>query len=87
MSIERKNSFRLNNWLKHGANSSKLALSLSICVLTLSGCASKPTIISADCPEPTPIPVVLSESDSPDASSLSEKVQSYLQKVQTFLSE
>lgn len=87
MSIERKNSFRLNNWLKHGANSSKLALSLSVCVTMLTGCASKSTVIAPSCPEPAPIPAALSASDSPDASSLSERVRNYLVKVQSFLSE
>ena len=60
---------------------------LSISALILSGCASSSTIIAPDCPQPAPIPATLTKSDSPDASDLSEKVQSYLQKVQTFLKE
>lgn len=87
MSIERKNSFRLNNWLKHGVNSSKLALSLSVCVTMLTGCASKPTVIAPDCPQPAPIPATLSKSDSPVARDYSKKVQNYLLKVQSLLKE
>lgn len=66
---------------------SALALSLSVCVVTLTGCASSPTIIAPSCPEPAPIPAALSESDSQDAQNFSKKVQDYLQKEQNWLKE
>ena len=87
MSIEQKNRAKRSNWRTHGTHLSALALSLSVCVTMLTGCASKPTVIAPDCPQSVPIPVTLLESDSPAAQGFSKKVQDYLQKVQNFLSE
>lgn len=87
MNIERKNGVKPNSSRTHGMRLSALVLSLSICVLTLTGCATKPTVIAPDCPQPAPIPATLSESDSPAAQNFSKKVQAYLLKVQTWLKE
>ena len=87
MNIEKKNNRKPNSSRTHGISWSVLVLSLSICVMTLSGCASSPTIIAPDCPRPAPIPAHLSESDSPAVQSYSQKVQTYLSKVQAFLRE
>ena len=87
MSTGRKNNTKQRLWLRRGISSSRLVLSLSICVLTLTGCAASPTIIAPNCPEPVPIPAHLSESDSPAAQNFSKKVQNYLLKVQSLLKE
>lgn len=87
MSIEQKNNRKPNSSLTHGINLSALALSLLVCVATLTGCASSPTVIAPSCPEPVPIPAHLSESDSPAAQNFSKKVQNYLLKVQSLLKE
>lgn len=87
MSIEQKNNRKPNSSRMLGTNTKRLALSLSIFGLTLTGCASKPTVIAPDCPQPAPIPAHLSESDSPAVQSYSQKVQDYLLKVQNWLKE
>ena len=87
MSTEQKNNRKPNSLRTHGISLSALALSLSIFGLTLTGCASWPTVIAPSCPEPAPIPATLSESDSPAAQSYSRKVQDYLRRVQTWLRE
>lgn len=85
MNIERKNGVKPNSLRTHGISLSALALSLSIFGLTLTGCASSPTVIAPSCPEPAPIPVALSESDLPAALNYSRKVQAWLTKVQDYL--
>lgn len=87
MNIERKNGVKPNSLRTHGINLSVLVLSLSIFGLMLTGCATKPTVIAPDCPQPAPIPATLSESDSTAAQNFSKKVQAYLLKVQTWLKE
>lgn len=87
MNIERKNGVKPNSSRTHGISLSALALSLSIFGLMLTGCATKPTVIAPSCPESTPIPAHLLESDSPAVSDFSKRVQAYLKKVQAFLSE
>gem|GEM_PF-5464011 len=72
-------------FLKQWINWRLRALSLLTYVVMLSGCASSPTVIAPSCPEPTPIPVTLSESDLPAAQNYSKKVQNYVKKVQDFL--
>lgn len=87
MSIEQKNNLKLSNLRMRGIGLSARVLSLSICVMTLSGCASSPITIAPDCPQPAPIPAALSASDLESASDFSERVQSYLARVQSFLAE
>ena len=87
MSTEQKNNRKPNSLRTHGMRLNALVLSLSIFGLTLTGCATKPTVIAPDCPQPAPIPATLSESDSPAAQNFSKKVQAYLLKVQTWLKE
>ena len=87
MSIEQKNNRKPNSSRTPGMRLSALVLSLSILGMTLTGCASKPTVIAPDCPQPAPIPAALSESDSPVARDYSKKVQDYLQRVQAWLKE
>ena len=87
MSIEQKNNRKPNSSRTRGMRLSVLALSLAVYVTTLNGCATKPTVIAPDCPQPAPIPAMLSESDSPVARDYSKKVQDYLLKVQNWLKE
>lgn len=87
MSIDRKKSSRHSNWRMRGISTKRLGLSLSICVAMLSGCASSPTVIAPDCPEPVQIPASISQSDSESVSNFSKRVRDFLQKVQSFLSE
>ena len=87
MSTVQKNRVKPSNSLTPGMRLNALALSLSIFGLMLTGCATKPTVIAPSCPEPTPIPAHISESDSPAVQSYSQKVQTYLSKVQAFLNE
>lgn len=87
MSTDQKSRTKRSSLRTHGINLSALVLSLSIFGLTLTGCATKPTVIAPDCPQPAPIPATLSESDSPAAQNFSKKVQAYLLKVQTWLKE
>lgn len=87
MSTDQKSRAKRSYWRTRGTSTKRLALSLSIFGLTLTGCASKPTVIAPDCPQPAPIPAALSESDSPVARDYSKKVQDYLLKVQNWLKE
>ena len=87
MNIEKKNVAKRSSSRMLGINTKRLALSLSIFGLMLTGCASKPTVIAPDCPQPAPIPATLSESDTPAAQNFSKKVQNYLLKVQSLLKE
>lgn len=87
MSIEQKKKRKPNSSRTPGMRLNALVLSLSVCVTTLTGCASRPTIIAPNCPEPTPIPAHLSESDSQDVQIYSRKVRAYLAKVQAWLKE
>ena len=85
MNTEQRSNRKRSSLPMRGINLSGLVLSLSICVLMLTGCASSPTAIAPNCPEPAPIPANLSESDLPDAQNFSKKVQNYLLRVQGFL--
>lgn len=87
MSTEQKNRVKPSNSRTPGMRLNALVLSLSIFGLMLTGCASKPNVIAPNCPEPTPIPAHLSESDSPAVQSYLQKVRAYLAKVQNYLSE
>ena len=87
MNIEKKNVAKRSSSRMLGINTKRLALSLSIFGLMLTGCASKPTVIAPDCPQPSPIPATLSKSDSPVARDYSKRVQDYLLKVQNWLKE
>ena len=87
MNIEQRSNRKRSSSRMLGTNTKRFALSLLICGMTLTGCASSPTVIAPDCPQPAPIPATLSESDSPAAQNFSKKVQAYLLKVQTWLKE
>ncbi len=87
MSIERKNGCKPNSSQTRGTLE-RLVLSLSILRADVDRVrSSRPITIAPDCPQPTPIPATLSESDSPAAQNFSKKVQAYLLKVQTWLKE
>lgn len=68
------------NWLK-------VAPIAVLCALSLSGCASSPTVIASDCPKPLQVPASILQSDSTAVSDFSKRVQAYLLKVQNYLSE
>ena len=75
----RSKSARLN-WLK-------AAPILGVFASSLSGCASSPTVIASDCPQPVQMPASILQSDSTAVSDYSKKVRDWLLKVQAFLSE
>ena len=74
------------NLPKQSLRAMRLSLVPALSTALLLGCASKPLPTSADCPQPTPVPASLAKPSSPDASAYSQKVQTWLAKVQTFLS-
>nr|DAV71598.1 MAG TPA: outer membrane protein assembly factor [Caudoviricetes sp.] len=85
MNIERKNGVKPNSSRTRGMHLSALALSLLICGLTLTGCATKPLPLSVNCPEPAPLPVHLKESCLPDAQACSREAQAWLNDVKKWL--
>ena len=85
MNTEQRSNRKRSSLQTRGISLSGLVLSLSICAATLNGCASSPTVIAPNCPEPAPIPASLSESDLPAAQNYSKNVQNYLARVQDFL--
>lgn len=64
-----------------------LLLTLPICLMSLSGCASKPIAQSVSCPEPVPIPAGLAASNLPEVRSLSLEARSFLVDAETWLKE
>ena len=83
---------KLMPWHRRGKRSNgrrliwlKAAPILVLCVLNLSGCASSPTVIANDCPQPVQMPASILQSDSTAVSDYSKRVQAYLVKVQDFL--
>lgn len=76
----KKLSGKKQNWLK-------AAPIAALCALSLSGCASSPTVIASDCPQPVQIPASILQSDSTAVSDYSLRVRDWLLKVQKFLSE
>lgn len=86
MNTEQKNKSKLRSLPRHGMNSKTLALSLSICALMLSGCATKPIVISPDCPRPIEkVPQALTKPKFSHALDYSKRVQNYLKKVEEWL--
>lgn len=78
------------HWLPRLTLGIVLWLWLTVFVLMLVGCASRPieqVRVSVPCPPPVALPKAVSESSSPDASDYSARVSSWLAKVRDFLSE
>ena len=75
------------NWLMRLPRETRLYLTLALCGLLLSGCATpqtpEPRVI---CKSPE-IPETVLKSASPDAKAYSEKARSWLEKVRSFLQE
>lgn len=57
---------------------------LAATLFALSGCASTISVAPGESP---PVPAAWSEKQSPDAKAFSEKVQSFLQRVETYFNE
>ena len=72
--------------LKRGSRATRRLLASMTLLLTLTGCASRPTQPAVDCPEPPQIPASLKESSLPDARTLSSEAQSWFDEVSSFLS-
>ena len=76
-----------DNWLMRLPRETRLYLTLALCGLLLSECATpqtpEPRVI---CKQPE-IPETVLKSASPDAKAYSEKAQNWLEKVQKFLRE
>ena len=85
MTIEQKNNRKPNSSRTHGISWSALALSLTICVMTLTGCATKPLPLSVNCPGAAPLPVHLKESCLPDVQACSQEAQAWLSDVKKWL--
>lgn len=78
---------KAKNFLRHWRLEIKPWLMLAACGLLLSGCAAsqtpEPKLI---CKQP-PLPETVTKSASGDAKSYSEKAQTWLEKVRSFLQE
>ena len=86
MSTDQKSRTKRSSLRTHGINLSALVLSLSICVLMLSGCATKSIVISPDCPRPIEkVPQALTKPKFSHALDYSKRVQNYLKKVEEWL--
>lgn len=70
-------------WL-HSTQRLALAGTLSALALSLSGCAAPSSVV---CEEPKAPPPTLAEPSSPAARAYSERVSSFFQKVEAWLSE
>lgn len=77
---ERGSSGRRLIWLKS-------APILGIFASSLSGCASSPTVIASDCPQPVQAPANILQSDSTAVSDYSLRVRDWLLRVQSFLKD
>lgn len=73
-------------WWMRGRPGTRRLLAPMILALILSGCASKPSMQSVDCPQLPAVPATLKESSLPDAQTLSSEAQSWYEEVSTFLS-
>lgn len=73
-------------WWMRGRCAMPHLLASTILLVTLTGCAVKPTPPAVDCPQPAPVPASLSESSLPAAQTYSNEVASFLSEVQGFLS-
>ena len=63
------------------------ALTVTVCVLTLTGCAQTMPPLSVPCPQVPPLPAQLSGQRLPDAQTYSKEVQTYLSEVQAWQKE
>lgn len=73
-------------WWMRGRCAMPHLLASTILLVTLTGCAVKPTQPAVDCPQPVQVPATLKESSLPDAQTLSSEAQSWFDEVSTFLS-
>ena len=86
MSTDQKSRAKRSNWRTQGTRLSALVLSLLIFELTLTGCATKPIVISPDCPRPIEkVPQALTKPKFSHALDYSKRVQNYLKKVEEWL--
>ena len=69
----------------HGRRVIVRSLTLTTCLTSLAGCATKPPAPSVSCPEPVPIPAALAASSLPEVRSLSLEVRSFLADAETWL--
>lgn len=74
-------------WWMRGRCAMPHLLASTILLVTLTGCAVKPTLPAVECPQPAPLPAALSESSLPDAQTLSSEAQTWFAEVSSFLSE
>ena len=73
----------MRDWLQQWMQSPLLAASLIVLALTLTGCATRSIVDSA---EQKPLPSSLTAPISQNAQNYSEKVQSFFLKVENWLS-
>ena len=82
----RKKECNISPLSRRGKSVTKLWLMSIVCLMTLTGCASKQPTLAVDCPQPVPVPATLKESSLPDAQTLSSEAQSWFDEVSSFLS-
>lgn len=61
----------------------RLRLGIAVLPVLLGACQS--ASVAPECPQATPVPAALAQSDSPDAGDYSERVGNYLQRVRDWL--
>lgn len=74
----------MKNLLQRKMRLMLLGAILCVSLMTLTGCSVPTKIVSE---EPLPMPAEWNEPQSPSARDFSEKVQSFLQRVQTYFKE
>lgn len=72
--------------LMHGRHVMRLLLASMTLLLTLAGCAVKPTPPAVDCPQSPQVPATLKESSLPDAQAYSKEARSWFEEVSNYLS-
>lgn len=71
---------------RRGKSVIKLWLMSSVCLMTLTGCASKQPTLAVDCPHPPVVPATLKESSLPAAQTYSKEARSWFEEVSNYLS-
>ena len=87
LSTERRRGAMHRVLLMRGKPGTRRLLAPMILALILSGCASNPTPLAVDCPQPPQVPASLARSSLPEVQALSSEAQSYFKDVSAFLRE
>ena len=85
-SIVRKKECNISPLSRRGKSVTKLWLMSIVCLMTLTGCASKQPTLAVDCPHPPVVPATLKESSLPAAQTYSKEARSWFEEVSNYLS-